>query len=319
MPEQPAGLITPLGQTRIWGILTVMYMSIIVGYTSVNNTLNPTSSKKNATLLNEWGGASTTSNSDFSAYNAWDFHIIFFTLAYSLALAESAFSFSSPILAKATSSQLTHHLLCQLLVIVFTIAGMVAIVNTKNSVTGVTARYGTTSLSGLPSNAGPHMYSPHAWTGVVVLVLYFKQVVLGLCLFVFFKDPLSDSPWLTTLSRWHVILGRLALLGGLEACVNGWMDLQMIMRMYGQFFYNSNGMMESAIGLVIYVQMAFLAYHFYITPIQDVFPKSKEATATKEAPALVNNVATEPAKTQPAVDAAAAPAVLAPSILIGSA
>ena len=60
------------------------------------------------------------------------------------------------------------------------------------------------------------MYSPHAWTGVVVLVLYFKQVVLGLCLFVFFKDPLSDSPWLTTLSRWHVILGRLALLGGFD-------------------------------------------------------------------------------------------------------
>ena len=29
MPEQPGGLNTPLGQTRIWGILTVMYMSIV--------------------------------------------------------------------------------------------------------------------------------------------------------------------------------------------------------------------------------------------------------------------------------------------------
>ena len=272
---------TAPGQTRIWGAATILLLGLIIGYTSLNQTLSPTlmSTLTQAQIaadeasLDHSGGLGTDSNADFYVSNSMGYHFVFFTLSYTVCMAEGAFSFSAPILATSHSFKLYHHITCQVLGIVFFIAGMVNIVEGKKFAGG---------------NSNYHVYSLHAWTGIVVLLMQTLVFLSGLSVFVLFKSSLSPY-FLMKYSWWHTFFGRLTLLFALETCINGWMDWQSMETSGNQYDYNSTSLCEAAISVTTQLQAGALMIYFWITPIMPVpeFVKMQEAAAAgKEAPPL---------------------------------
>jgi hypothetical protein len=258
--------------SRIFGAITVLF---IVGYSTTHNSINSASMHRGnsgntepaahedaahaamtehaahedaahaaVSMLNMKGGVTTWQ--DFkTAENSWNWHLICFTIVFSIAMTESVLSFKSPFLLACKPQGVYLHIFWQMISVIFTITGMVAI--TQNKLAG----------------GYEHMFSLHAWTGAVTLFLHLTQIILGLVLYL----GLHGSTSYESACWWHSVLGRIVLFAGIETCINGWMDYQMMMQMSGQYSYNSATMLEAAIGVALYLQAGSLLVFFWLIPI----------------------------------------------------
>lgn len=270
---------------RAAGGLVVLFMAIIIGYSTTHNNVTPTAGLTGADLekanagLDLSGGVAVTNAGDFQIFNSWNWHVLCMTLAFSIAMVESILAFRAPLFP-STANRVIFHLIWQTIALAFMITGMVAIVQSK--------RYITSQGYMLF-----HMYSTHSWCGAIVLGLFTLQYVSALFIFVLFKDYISIE-FRTKIGLLHAQIGRLLVLFGLFTCIVGWAGYQMIMinRYLAQDAYNSAAMLEAAIALAIGIQIAAV-HHFLFdsSSIRDIaatppkqfqpskFPEPTEADA----------------------------------------
>ncbi|KAG5177819.1 eukaryotic cytochrome b561-domain-containing protein [Tribonema minus] len=197
---------------RVLYIAITIMLGVYVGYSSVHNVIPDYVS---------YGGAQAC----FACDNGWNWHVILMSLAFGVISTESILAFKAP-LVDHKPSQMWVHLAAQTLVGVVAVIGLVAIIQAK-----------------IYSHSD-HMYSVHAWTGAIALLLYFLQYVVGLLAFVVFKRGLAPHA-LRVVTYWHAALGKLTFFAGIGCCINGWADIQMMM-MSGQPTYGSATLLASA-------------------------------------------------------------------------
>ncbi|CAI5975619.1 unnamed protein product [Closterium sp. NIES-65] len=118
------------------------------------------------------------------------------------------------------------HLAWQAIALILAAAGLASIIVAKNY------------------SDSKHMYSVHAYCGVLTLALFVIQFFWGLCAFVLFKSRLSEATRYQ-MGTYHILLGKLAYYAGIGTCVNGFADMQMMMVDSGQPSYDSSTMAQS--------------------------------------------------------------------------
>ncbi|CAI5955294.1 unnamed protein product [Closterium sp. NIES-65] len=94
------------------------------------------------------------------------------------------------------------HLAWQAIALILAAAGLASIIVAKNY------------------SDSKHMYSVHAYCGVLTLALFVIQFFWGLCAFVLFKSRLSEATRYQ-IGTYHILLGKLAYYAGIGTCVVG--------------------------------------------------------------------------------------------------
>lgn len=186
----------------------------------------------------------------FACNNGWNWHVLLFTLAFPVAMWESLLAFRAPVLPSSSrAARKWVHLALQTAALVLSVLGLVSIVRAKQF------------------TYSKIMYSVHSWCGAVTLFLFGVQYLVGVPVFVLFRSRIAPAT-LALLARVHVFLGKLTFFFGMETCVNGWADMQMMMVHSGQPYYKSATMLGSASALLYFVQAA--AAMWFLWPAQEL-------------------------------------------------
>lgn len=209
-----------------WVAITIL-VAVYIGYASIHGT-------------NAENAMSGGLNACFTCPNGWNWHVLLSTLAFGIFMAEGLIAFAAPSRALGSRGiQMWWHLLMQTSALIMTWIGLAAIVATK-------VAQGYNSL-----------YSVHSWCGVVVLAMFTLQYSFGLFAFFIFKRNLGKSE---TYRWWHSFFGFLTFFAGVETCVNGWADMQMMNVDYGQPAYGSATMVGNGSILALWLLAASLFY-----------------------------------------------------------
>jgi Eukaryotic cytochrome b561 len=185
---------------RLLYVLIIIFMAIFIWWSSIHDVISD---------YKVYGGTAAC----FACDNGWDWHVVLMTFAFGVLMTESVLAFRAPIIGNK-AYQMWIHLAAQTAVGICAVIGLVAIVQAKVFTTE------------------KHMYSVHAWTGGLALLVYALQYTVGLAVYVLLKGRVHAAS-LAKITYWHGVIGKLNLLMGFGACVNGWADMQMMM-MSGQ-------------------------------------------------------------------------------------
>jgi len=251
-PPRPPRLVDEFfwgsrGQVRFWG---AVMLAVLGGWLRASAHVEPNPAKGldedyMQRYADPYGGLppADAGAGAFRAPAGWNYHVLFLTLATSLCATEAGFSWSSPALLTTYRVKLAHHVAANVLALAFTAAGVVAIAQAKQG------------------EGEPHVFSPHAWCGVLVMALGALNAAGGLLAFVLLKGRLSPGAFVRA-SIAHTIAGRLFIVGMLGVAAMGWMDYQMMLVMGAQGYYASASVLEAFAGVVIFIQAGFLFVYF---------------------------------------------------------
>ena len=242
---------------RTGGVIAVVFMSIIVGYSTVNDSIDPSYGLSGDALANavsnldSSGGVKVMSDGSFNTSNSWNWHLICMTIAFSIAMSESVLSFRAPLFPHRMLNGFIVHVLWQSIALAFVITGVCAAALAKKYIDS--------------SNFGYivyNMYSTHSWCGAMVIALFAVQYFSGIFVYLLAKKHIS-SGFIVRFGVWHSNLGKLTVISGLCTCIVGWADYQMMMDMSQQSTYNSASMLEAAISIPIAIQAASLLFFLF--------------------------------------------------------
>lgn len=181
----------------------------------------------------------------------FNFHAFFFTLAYVVCMAESLLAYRSPIWDFKTrwATKAFHHAL-QALTVVFTGLGLAAVVVSKDA-----------------SRPAPykHVYSGHAWMGLLTILAHTLQYAYGLWAFVF-SGPRMDAASRAAAGRTHGFLGLFVWGLGLATVTNGFIDMQMMMTHSGTEHYSDASLLPAGMCVCATALAAAVFWIFHDRP-----------------------------------------------------
>ncbi|CAI5524921.1 unnamed protein product [Closterium sp. Naga37s-1] len=202
-----------------------------------------------------YGGMSGCYNCD----NGWNWHVLLMGIAFGIAMTESVLAFCSSSL-RANGYAKWVHLAWQAIALILAAAGLASIIVAKNY------------------SDSKHMYSVHAYCGVLTLALFVIQFFWGLCAFVLFRSRLSEATRYQ-MGTYHILLGKLTYYAGIGTCVNGFADMQMMMVDSGQPSYDSSTMAQSWAAVFLWFTSAAVFCAMTTSRTAEVVTDSEEKDA----------------------------------------
>ncbi|GJP71968.1 hypothetical protein CLOP_g2750 [Closterium sp. NIES-67] len=207
---------------RVFWLVTLALLLTFVTYLSKDKT---------APKLAANGGLSAC----FDCDNGWNWHVLLMGIAFGIAMTESILAFCSSSL-RGNGYAKWVHLTWQAIALILSAFAMASIVVAKGS-------------------EHKHMYSVHTYCGVLTLALFALQFAWGLCAFVLFKSKLSDATRYQ-MGTYHILLGKFTYFAGIGTCVNGFVDMQMMMVHAGQPYYGSATMAQNWASIFLWLTSA---------------------------------------------------------------
>lgn len=210
-----------LWAARVTAVLVSVVVTVFVGYVSQHDSM---------VTSRVYGGLSAC----FYCSNGWNWHVLFFTLAFSVGITESIISKRNPILIKERHKQRMVHIAWHTVSLILSIAGIVSVIFAKLQAKRL------------------HMNSLHGFCGAVVFFLFSAQYFWSTAVYLILPKRYS-SGFRRVMARWHPIVGQLIFYGGIETCVNGFVLMQKVYVQYGEKTYGNALIFETVAGLLFWI------------------------------------------------------------------